>query len=104
MAPATIAGPRCRAISHSRRLDGADQSFELIRRAADVAGELADHLDRPLRLADLDELVDEVLVGLQGAQQAGELAPCRAELAAGALGFFLDLAPLLDQESTLLRL
>src|SRR5262249_28176436 len=56
------------------------------------------------RLPDLHQLVDETLVRLQCAQELSELPTSAAELVGGALGLFLEPAPLVDQELLLLRL
>ena len=50
------------------------------------------------------EFLDEVLVGLQRAQQFGKARAGAAELLIGAFGIVAQPAPLLDEEGFLLRL
>src|SRR5437870_80455 len=59
----------------ARRLDPADKLLQLVRRVADVLREAADHFERLLRLTDLHQFVDEILVRLQRAQELGEFPP-----------------------------
>ena len=92
------------SLSRSGRLDAADQLVELIGSIADVAREAADHFQRLLRLPDLDELADEILVLLQSLQQPGELRAGVVELLGSALGLVLEPAPLIDEELPLLLL
>jgi len=58
-------------------LDGAKELLQLVGGVADAVGELVDDVERALVLADLQELVDEVLAGLQLAQEIGEVAARR---------------------------
>src|SRR5438093_7299148 len=58
-----------------RRLDSADELLQLVRGVADVLREAADHFERLLRLPDLHQFVDEILVRLQRAQELGEFPP-----------------------------
>src|SRR5271155_503839 len=92
------------SISRPRRLDPADQALQLVGGAADVARELVDDVDHLLRLAYLHELFDEVLVGLQRAQQFRKAGAGAAELLIGTLGIVAQLAPLLDEKVPFLRL
>ncbi len=73
-------------MSRARRLDPADQTLELIVGFADVLGQALDHFERLLRLPDLDQLVDEILVRLQRPQQLGEFLARRRQLLGGPLG------------------
>jgi hypothetical protein len=61
-------------------------------------------VDDLLRLADLHQFLDEILVGLQRAQQLREAGAGTAEFLVGALGVVAQPAPLLDEEALLLRL
>src|SRR5208282_2781195 len=92
------------SISRPRRLDPADQALQLVGGAADIAGQLVNDIDDLLRLADLHQFFDEILVGLQRAQQLREAGAGAAELLGGALGVVAQPAPLLDEEAPLLRL
>ena len=78
--------------------------LELVGGVANAVGQPVDDLERLLVLAHLQQLVDEILVGLQRAQQLGEVLARLLELADRALGCDLQLAPALDQELLLLRL
>ncbi len=57
-----------------------------------------------LVLAHLQQFVDEILVGLQRAQQFGEVLARALELADRAFRRGLELAPALDQELPVFRL
>ena len=63
-----------------------------------------DHLERTLVLANLQELVDEILARLQLAQEFGEILARALELPDRALGRALELSPSLDQELLVFRL
>src|SRR5262249_49768824 len=82
-----------RRTSRSRRLERAEQLLELVGCVADAVGELVDDVERTLVLADLQQLVDEVLAGLQLAQQVGEILARALELADRALGRAFELTP-----------
>ena len=69
------------SISGSRRLERAEQLLELVGGVANAVGELVDDLERPRVLADLQQLVDEILAGLQLAQQLGKVLARAFELA-----------------------
>src|SRR6516225_8879968 len=92
------------ARSRARRLDPADELLELVGGVTDVLGETADDFERLLRLADLDQLVDEILVRLQGPQEFHEFSARGGEFVIGALGLFLEPSPLVEQKLLLLRL
>src|SRR5258708_3674809 len=103
MPPALLPQQR-RARSRSRGLDGAEQLLELVRGVADAVGELVNDVERALVLADLQQLVDEILAGLQLAQEIGEFLARPLELADRAFSGALELAPALDQELPVLGL
>src|SRR5271169_2506620 len=81
----------------ARRLDASDQLVELRRGVADVPGEAADDVERLLGLPDLDQFADEILVGLQRLQQAGELPAGVLQFLAGIFGLRLQPLPLVEQ-------
>src|SRR3981189_2038172 len=84
--------------SGSRRLDGAEELLELVGGVADAVGELVDDVERTLVLADLQQFVDEILAGLQLAQELGEVLARALELADRAFSRGLGLAPAVDRE------
>src|SRR5262249_54007731 len=91
-------------MSRSRRLDGAEQLLELVGGVPDSMGGLVNDVEGALVLADLQELVDEILAGLQLAQEVGKFLARPLELADRAFGGALELAPALDQELPVLGL
>src|SRR5215207_9080930 len=74
--PKRACGRRCRnfksAALGSRRLDPADECLQLLRRVTQLAGELANDLDRFSRPLDLQQLVDEILARLQRSHELGK--------------------------------
>src|SRR5262245_35234981 len=95
---------RSSARSGPRSLDRAEQLLQLVGGVPNPVGELVDHVERALVLANLQELVDEVLAGLQAAQKLGEIPARAVELADRTFGRRLQLAPALDQELLVFRL
>src|SRR5258708_34457159 len=92
------------AQSRPGRLDGAEQLLQLVRGVADAVGELVDDVERALVLPDLQQLIDEILAGLQLAQELGEVLARTLELLDRAFGRGLQLAPAFDQELLVLGL
>src|SRR5215469_5485210 len=95
---------RLSATLRPRRLDTPDQLVELRRSIADIVGQPADDFERLLGLSDLQEFADEILVVLQGVQQAGELRTGIVQFLGRAFSFGLELAPLVNQVLPLFRL
>src|SRR3977135_3620390 len=86
------------------RLDRAEELLQLVGGIANAVGELVDDLERALLLADLQELVDEILAGLQPAQELREVLARALELLDRAFGRGPELAPALDEELLVLGL
>src|ERR1051325_787268 len=80
-----------------RRRNRVDEVVEHVGGFVDLLGQIAHHLERLLALADLHQLGDIVVVGLQRAQHLGEAPPRGVELAGRRFGLARDAVPLLEQ-------
>src|SRR5262249_38247227 len=84
-------------ILHSRRLDRPDEVLERVGRRSDIVCKLPDDPDRFGRAPDLHQLIDEILAGLEDAQEPDELTPRHAQIARCAFGLLDELAPFANQ-------
>src|SRR5262249_33451198 len=92
------------ALSRSRRLDRSQELFELLRGVADAVSKRVNDIERALVLADLQQFVDEIFVGLQLAQQLREFPARSLKFPDRRFGCGPKLAPAVDQELAVFRL
>src|SRR5207249_1856232 len=88
---------RMTAFSDSGRLDRADEGFKSVRRGTDVICELANNFKRLRSPPDLHEFVDEILAGLQHAQELHEFAARSPQIVRCSFGLINQLAPFIDE-------